>query len=317
MNHPVNAQKTTPLESFCIHVSQKFGLLGFRDAEVLSTEFRHFFHLGGAPRLDDLIRLAPKIGVSTIGPFPSVSGERGFFVKLDQDVEVHYKHDDWSGSQEHTIGHEIREIIGTVAGELFPDFVDFEGEDLENEADAFAAALSMEKGSFYGDMVSCGYDPIYLHGKYHKSYIGVVSRMATVLDMCLPKVQFWGSVFESDQDAPPGYFRAKCFHRSPRYLPFVRYKVPNFLFPKRGQLVPLKGGLLKAFGLKRPVLIRRIIGLDFWDLFTLSAIVRPVLWGGEVAKLIVIALQENEAYRFREQILSVSPTVMDESFQSL
>ncbi|MEE9443224.1 MAG: hypothetical protein V3V99_11230 [candidate division Zixibacteria bacterium] len=287
------------------------------DSELLATQLKKHFGFSGVLRLQDLMNLAPRLGISSITPYAPASKERGAFGKLGQHIEILFKEDDWDGSQEHSIGHELREIIGKVASELDPNFVDAEGNELEDIADSFSAALFMDKESFYDDMISTGFDPITLRNHYHKSYIGIMGRMATILRFKTPREFIWVSVLESDSTAPAGYFRAKCFHRSPRYIPKVRYQIPNFLFPKRGQLVPILGNMKKAFESKRSVYIRKLNGLDFWNQYSLSVIIRPVIWAGKVAKLLVIALPESDAYKLRPQLISAKPLITDESFQVL
>jgi len=229
-------------------------------------------------------------------------------------LTCYIKEDDWDGSQEFTIPHEIREIIGTEAQKLYPSFVEAEGEELENKADAFAAALLMEWVSFKADMISSGLDPLFLHEKYHKSYIAIISRMATIL--CgKGGFPFWGSVLQEQTNREKDCFIAGCFHRSPKYLPKVRYAIPNFIFPKRGQLVPISGNLATCFEQHNPILIRRLTGLDFWNKYCLSVIIRPVIWANRVAKIIIIAIPEAYLPRLRPQLQIVSPTYIEESFQ--
>lgn len=304
-----------PLYDFCQHFATSCGLLALHDSELLASRFKGFFHIEGALRLWDLKALVERLGITSIEPFKPIAGERGSFAKYGAKIIVQYKYDDWDGSQEHTIGHELREIIGKITVELFPGFQDVKGEELENEADAFAAALLMDKDRFYADMDESGYDPISLHKKYHKSYIGIVSRMATVLNMRDPKEALWASVLEFKPDLPPGYFRSACFHRSPQYIPKTRYLAPNIFFPKRGQLRYLDGSLGTAFRSQQPVYIQRIEGLDFWNMFCLSAIIRPVVWSGSVEKLIVIAVPENDASKIRRQIIACAPIVVERTNQ--
>ena len=198
-----------------------------------------------------------------------------------------------------------------------PTFIDATGVELENEADAFSAALHMDKDDFMDDMIASGYDPIYLQQKYHKAYIGIVSRMASVSDLQTPKGHIWCSVFETEPELPEGYLVAKCFHRSPSYNPRARYRVPNSFFPKRGMKVKMQKHLLTAYTRKTSVYIQRLTGLDFWNRYCLSVIIRPVIWRSEVAKLIVICIPEEKSDLLRPQLQRISPIISKESFQLL
>jgi len=314
MNQTTARSSGTGLRSFCERFIVRFGKEAFHEPEVLATEFRQYFGINGVPRLFYLKQLALNdLGIYEIGPQRAIGGKRGWFFKYGNNIELQYKVDDWDGSKEFTIAHEIREIMGVVMKDIYPEFVDVEGEELESEAEAFAAAFLMDKDEFYADMVACGFDPIWLHEKYHKSYIAIVSRMATILQPM--KGCFWASVYEFDENAPQGFVVARCFHRSPKYIPRVRYRVPNFLFPKRGQLVPLKSNLEIASVQRRPVYVQQLKGLDFWEKYCLSVIIRPVLWGGKVAKLIVVAVPYRDSDKFQKQVLSIRPLVVQESFQ--
>lgn len=314
MNQTTATVRRTGLRVFCVDFLNRFGKEAFHDPEILATEFRRFFGINGAPRLLDLRQVAlNELGISEIEPHKPVDGKRGWYLKHGDYIKLLYSVDEWDGSQEFTVGHELREIIGKICEDVDPQFIDVVGEGLEVSSDAFSAALLMDKDEFYADMVASGYDPIWLHEKYHKSYIAIISRMATVLQPV--KGHFWGSVCEFNDEVRPGFVLARCFHRSPKYIPRVRYRVPNFLFPKRGQLVPLKSNLEIASVQRRPVYVQQLKGLDFWEKYCLSVIIRPVLWGGKVAKLIVIAVPYRDSDKLQKQLLSIQPIMVQESFQ--
>ncbi len=316
-SRPLTSGKpSTSLSHFCLEFCSKFGIDSVRAPELLGQEFRKFIGLSGIPRLSDLRKLAPALGIQGISSYKPISSERGSFFKYKEKVEVFYKADDWEGSQEFTVLHEIREIIGAIVKQTFPHFQDAKGEYLETEADAFAAAALMEKARFLEDMEKCGFDPIFLHERYFKSYVAIIARMASV-QRGIKGMHFWGSVIERRDNGPLHFFEAACFHRSPRYLPVVRYQVPNSLFPKRGQKVLLAGSLLLAVKNQRSVLIERLTGLDFWDKYCLSLMIRPVIWGRRVAKLILCAVPTQDMWRLRNQIERVSPIIVEQSCQKI
>ncbi len=305
-----------PIHDFAKYYLKTHGLEKTRNPELLANEFAHFYGLSGNQRLEELIEtLKSKLGNLDIATDALSPDCRGSFGTLSDRIQIYIRQNDWDGSQEFTLGHELREILGVTFKDLDPDFIEADGEDLENEADAFSAALFMEPERFNSDMLHCGYDPIYLQKKYHKSYIGIVARMAAVSNLQKPKGHLWCSVFENENGLPSGYMTAKCFHRSPKYIPRERYRIPNFLFPKRGMNINLRESLLSAYESKLPVHIRRLSGLDFWDKYCLSVIIRPVIWGNEVAKLIVICMPEERSYLLEPQLRRISPVIIKESFQ--
>jgi len=315
---PMKGLPENPLYSFAKYLSQNATIDQIRDPEYLAKEFRRFCGIKGDLTKFEFINIFKnKLGIDKISPESLPFECRGLFGKHQDNFAILYRKDDWDGSQEFTLGHEIREIIGAVIKEIDPSFSDATGEELENEADAFSAALHMEKDSFTAEMIACGYDPIYLQRKFHKAYIGIVSRMASVSNLQTPKGHLWCSVFETESGLPDGYLVAKCFHRSPRYNPRVRYRVPNSFFPKRGMKVKMQKHLLTAYTRKTPVYIQRLTGLDFWNKYCLSVVIRPVIWGNEVAKLIVICVPEEKSYLLRPQLQKISPIISKESFQLL
>lgn len=318
INSVTKTQPYRDIYSFCRYFLQHFGKEQLKNSEVLAEAFRDYFGIRGNPRLSDLINLARgPLGISNISTDTLPPGLHGMFSKLSDKIDVIYKRDDWDGTQEFTIAHEFREIIGVIFEGIDPLFKDVEEEELENEADAFAAALLMEKEQFLVEVLNSGFDPIFLHEKFHKSYIAVISRMAGVLRQQSPPLHFWGEVLEYEEMAPAGFFVAKCFHRSPSYVPKVRYMVPNFFFPKRGQLVPLHGSLQIAFATRRPVSVIKLSGLDFWNIYCLSVIIRPVIWSSNVEKLIIIALPFDKRNMLRKQISLCDPIPIEEKFQRI
>jgi len=304
------------LEDFCTHFGLELGVDNVHNSELLARAFRKYFKLPSILRLNDLQELGIKIGILDIRPVALPSGSRGLYSRINGDIIIGYRKDDWDGSQEFTIPHEFREIIGSVMKGLFPSFEESAGEILENEADSFAAALLMDSKAFREDTISSGLDPIFLHEKYHKSYIAVVSRMAQVLnnDAYSP---FWGMVFERKENTPHGFLLSGCFHRAIPYIPKARYEIPNLIFPKRGQLVPLSGSLRKAVEQNEAVYIHRLVGLDFWDRYCLSALIRPVIWKNNVMKLVVIAIPFEHNYKITPQLNNVCPLIVKEVFQFL
>lgn len=314
----LNQLDQNPLCQFADTFLRLYGKEKVFDSELLAAEFGKFFGSIGHLRKEALIAfLKGRLGIKNISPSDNLGVDRGINVRLAGKMLVLYKIDDWDGSQEFTIIHELRELIGYACQEVMPSFEDCSNEELENQADAFAAALLMESDDFYKNMLSSGFDPILLHKIYNKAYIAVVARMASVLRGKNPPLALWTSVLETCNKTDQGLLRAACFHRSPRYKPAARYKVPNFLFPKRGQLVQIDDVMKTAINSQGAVYIRRLRGLDFWNQYCLSVMIRPVIWMEQVAKLIFLALPEDESHLFRKQIQATNPIIIDNSFQML
>lgn len=288
----------------------------FHDCEVLAGEFRRFFKIPQIPTLKIVERIAKQeMGISEILHENETGSLIGSNIKMGNVWTVVIKKDDWEGTKLFSIAHEFREIIGKSMKEIFPHFVDSKGEALESEAEAFAAALIMDRLKFRSDMEDTGFDPIALHEIYNTAYIAVTSRMATVLSGIKPSRYFWSSVLETSGGTNDPLFTAASFHRSPQYRPKARYDPPNIFFPKRGQKVQLKNNLKKCFDTQKPIFISRWRGHDFWDEYCLSAMIRPVIWGKQVSKLIVIAVPFENSSLFDRQIGKVRPIIVEEAHQ--
>jgi len=308
--------QNTIMQEFCLEFSSQYNQRDFFKSELLADEFRQYFDLKPILTLEKLTKFAKKkLGIREVKPFAFQNKTRGLNVRLGNNIKILYKESDWIGSQEFTVAHEIREILGQEMKMINPIFEDYSGDALEYQAEAFAAALLMDRVKFFNDMEITGLDPIELHKMYNLSYIAVASRMASVLNGENNKWHLWSSVLESNIDLPKGFLKAGSFHRSPKYIPKVRFRIPNTLFPKRGQLVPIRDIISIVCENKKPVYIDKLTGLDFWNKYCLSVIIRPVIWNEKIAKLIIIAVPDNQSYRFHKQIMSSNPIMIDESYQ--
>jgi Zn-dependent peptidase ImmA (M78 family) len=301
------------LSAFCEQFCIKHGNERIHDAELLALEFRRYFKLPLDLRLTELRELLEKKQIAEFKQDSLPEGNRGSYFRLEDRIIIKVNEDDWEGSQEFTIAHELREIVGDLA-RISLGFNESSLDELELEADAFAAALLMDSRAFREDAIKSGFDPIYLHEKYHKSYIGVVSRIASVLSH-ENHSPFWGTVLERQGNTPPGFFVSGCFHRTQPYLPLVRYTTPNLVFPKRGQLVPIRGCLKKAVDGCESVFINQLTELDFWDRYCLSVLIRPVIWQGRVVKLIIVAVPHEQTHKIQPQLYRVSPTIVEKAHQ--
>lgn len=256
---------TKSIHEFVAEFICKYTCSSIFDAELLAKEFRNFFvyDIGsGVCGFDHFVN--EHISEIVCIPQKLPKNSRGIHSILKRDILIGYEDDEWEGAQEFTIAHEIREIIGEIAERIDKTFIECKGEALERQADNFAAALLLQYKKFFQVMLDCGLDPICLRQEFNKAYVTVVARMATVIRLnSKSKIQLWAGVYERDFNESDCIFKSACFHRSTPYKPYVRYRVPNFLFPRRGQIVELNGNLLKAYGMGRSVFVEKVTGLDF------------------------------------------------------
>lgn len=68
---------------------------------------------------------------------------------------------------------------------------------------------------------------------------------------------------------------------------------------------------------KRPLYIDKIVGLDYWNEYCLSAVFRPLESRQEVYAIVILALQRERSRHLDRQILRIKPIRLEESFQLL
>lgn len=306
------------LMRFCEHFWKTHGRRRIKDPEFLAMACRRYYGIEGHLTRKSLTRLMlGTMGVTSIDPYPSGAGPGGMYLKMDDEIFILVKPDDTEDAQLFTLAHELREVLGECFRDIHPKLVDYSGEDLERQADAFASTLILGEDAFSLSMFEQGLDPLRLGDMYNKSYRAMMQRIVRKLATLPNHFTFWGAVYELKKGVPEGYLRCGGAFRNPKFERKSRGKMPNCLFAKRGQLVPIKTHLKRALTQECSVYIESLTGLDHWEKFPLSVVIRPHRNAQGIDRLIVIAIPKQNAAALRQQILRCRPITIEKWNQTI
>ena len=257
------------------------------------------------------------MGVSKIAPYPSKGKARGLYFKDKDHVTMLVRSDDSQEVRLFTLAHELREVLGAHFRDIHRQMVDVSGEDMETQADAFAATLIYGEESFRYSMFETGLDPIRLGRMYNKSSRTMISRIVRSLADLSDPVPFWATIYERRPGIPANCLYCSGTYRSPKFTRASRDKLPNALFVKRGHLVRINGNLRRALRYSRSVYTASVNGLDLWNGQPLTTVIRPHKSVTGIDRLIVVAVPRSYAERFRGRILKCRPLTNEDSFQEI
>lgn len=306
------------LERFCEHFWRTSGRRRIKDPEYLAMACRRFYGIEGHLSLKKFRRLLlGTMGVTAIAPYPAGAGPEGMYSKEGDEIFISVRLDDTEDAQLFTLAHELREVLGACFKDIHRRLADVKDEDLETQADAFAATLIYGDDAFALNMFEYGLDLIRLGQMYNRSYRTVIQRIIRNLAELPRRFMFWGVVLELRNGDRNGYLRSGGAFRSPKFDRKSRGAMPNSLFAKRGQLVPIKNHLERSLIQKRSVYIETLKGLDYWGKYNLSVVIRPHMGPRGIDRLIVIAIPKRNASALRKQILRCRPITIENWNQTI
>jgi hypothetical protein len=312
----VKAIPKSDVFEFCTYFVARYGLERVRHPEFLALSFRQFYGLTDKLTLQGMAELAlQKAGVSEIGSMPSYVQGNGWHFRFGRIVQILLRDTDPDHVKAFTLAHELREIIGEICSEFHPRFQDEVGMDMEAAADIFASTLIFGEEAFSIQLTKSGFDPVWLSETYHMAPNSIIRRMVQTLRGWPDSPFFWISTLSYQAGIPNGYLISRGSYRTPSFNRSARDKSPNNLFPKRGQLVPIKGFLRQAFKYGQTVYIHRVTGLDHWNHWCLSIIIRPIVRPHSSPTLLIIGIPTEHSDWIHEQIGRVRPLLQEESFQ--
>ncbi len=306
----------TDLFGFCNTFLKQYGLERIKHPESVALAVRQFYHLSGVISFADLESLAlQEMGILSIEDHPVNCKGDGMHVRYGQLSIIFVRSQDQPCTKAFTVAHELRELIGEICTSLHPRFQDLQGQDLEAASDVFASTLLLGDEAFSIKLTDAGFDPVWLADVYRLAPNTVVRRIVKTLSGRPDSPRFWASMLRWDRSVPKGYLISRGSYRTPKFGTKSRDKTPNFLFPKRGQLVPITGFIWQALEYRRPVYIHRVTGLDFSNECCLSVIIRPMIRDNAPATVLIIGLPTECSEWLREQITRVRPLIQEKSFQ--
>ena len=92
---------------------------------------------------------------------------------------------------------------------------------------------------------------------------------------------------------------------------------PYAFFPRRKDRVRENSIVEQTITLGRPVYRDRVLGLDLWKDREMAFLARPVLWYGQVAKVVLVGVLRKDAAVLEPQVRACDPWRLDDSFQMI
>lgn len=310
-----------PLIEFCRYCISKYGDPNKIDEEMLAREFVSFYGISSLPKLKEIRGLIDNnIGILKASVLPKSLA--GFHSYAEGSTPViQYDLNSWQGRAEHSIFHEIFEIIIECFGEMHIGFN--KPEKICQKADRFAGAILMQEEVFKPILLSTGFDMIFVREWFGRAYSAIPIRAKQLFpngpDFLVAIYNLLGK-----RTKHPGEFRAVVSIRSDHlilgYRTF-RYKLPrspHHLLPTRGDR-PSFGSLVeKTISQRRPYYLEKVTGLDFWHYNDLSVLMRPVKGKTEnqgVNKVILVGMRHSHRSFLQPQLNLVKPVTINETYQ--
>ena len=299
------------LHDFCNKISAKKNVSKL-SVDIIATEFISFFHIPKFIKLPYLIKLCQNLGINEISGQTLPVTMRGYHQSYKGEHLIYFKNDDWIGGVEHTILHEIYEIIIETLIKRSDEYAKFK---TEHNADHFAASILMPSEDFLSDVYTSSFDILDLQKKYVRGYASILIKMKTVLT---ERLMFLGIIYEKVRFLK---YRPNILlnHPADDFIVTYRVRTPYIKAGKsHGRLlwcsVPRKGKTFEKDSVAENVFYRgqsvfreKATGFDLFGHDDISVIGRPVHWKNELAKIIVLGVPYKSQDLFKNQIDRLNP----------
>ncbi|MBD3342426.1 MAG: ImmA/IrrE family metallo-endopeptidase [Candidatus Lokiarchaeota archaeon] len=314
------------INDFCRYIFDKYEDLHLISEETMAKEFRKFYRLPKIVSLSELYNLCKRLGIKKLEGMDFLTRKlRGFHDRYKKgEYAVYYSNNDWQGAKEHTILHELREIISETFEKIHKGYK--KPSNLEFLANEFAAAVLMPQQDFLNAIYETGFDALKIREMFFRSYSSAVLRMASVL---YGKQRFIGVLYEkvNPMDHLENNFESKIFGKPQPLETTYVIKKPKI---KRGKnngrilwcMLPRKdryfedGSLAdECFTQGRSIYRDRVKGFDLFGDDEFSFIARPVIWKSGISKVILIGVPYKDRNLLDKQIQDINPVRSSESFQ--
>lgn len=291
------------------------------------------FHLLGAQLGIDL-QASSIMPAAVFKAFHQLSHQSGRY-------ELTYPEEQWTGTSEFHIAHDLYEILQEIFEALYPEYIAPRHPQkptcMAPRANTFAAALVMNEEVMFNAIFKTGFDVVGLRHHFNKAYIAVAKRVIDVLrdrDDPHPEVLF--AVYEPkisqnedklEDPFLPELFQAKWVGHtegilvSPKRSTIRAPRYPRHLLPGFGDHV-LPGSIVDTvIKSGRPVYLERITGFDLWGDNDLTCLTVPVIWrpqnglGPVVAKVIEVIMPYIQAHLLAPQLNKLSSDRIPERYQ--
>ena len=266
---------------------------------VMAGEFVDHFGVPPFPRMEQITGLLGRSGIGTVVISHETGGLRGYHWGTRYGgYWIYVDASEGRVGQEHTALHEAYEVVRERLHDLHPRIGLPTETALCRQADRFAAATLMQPHWFAIFAEASGLDVVALQESYGRSYASLTIRLAEVMR----HQPLLAVLYERGQQSErplwmPGQvsegLRATVVARTPGFrLRLQRRPLSTLrgLLPRRGE-PPASGSVAERVALTgRATTVDRVSGYDLWRVDDLTVLARPVIWGGQVAKVSVIAV---------------------------
>ncbi len=252
--------------------------------ESLAARFVRYFKVSGRPDMDELKAMLKEAGFGEVsGRHLDVKGIH--FSAPGGGYDIHYREDLWAGTQDYSVLHETYEIINETLCEMES------GSPPERavcrQAERFAAAVLMQPRAFEPLAVESGLDVLALQRAFRCAYSSVAIRLAEVLSA--PPLM--AVVYEREEKGDPAAWtetpdlRAKVVRRTRGFGTPTDFPICGERggLPRRGRPIP-PGSLAEQAVRYGETRYAHDGGY--------TAIARPVIWKGKLAKVVVVAVPD-------------------------
>ncbi len=313
------------LEEFCAAVIRQYAGASAVPPSELAEALRMHFAIPVPVVLSAQVRLAQQLGIHD---FQFVELPRGCSGYNSQDGDFYTL---WVSTldhrvrQEHTIFHELYELIHRKLAEQLPTLIPLSSKERERNADEFAAAVFMPTESFAKDVLTCGLDVLRLQNLYQRSYSSTLIGIKDSLRRL--GIPFVGLLYEDNDFADIEAVARRRLGDIEARIPLqmalhyrwtilgMSAKVNPILashLPRSGDMV-VPGSLARmVYEHQSAVYIKQATGFDFFGLDDMTVLLRPVIWrGSTIAKIIILCIRADQGDLLAPQIAGLHCHTVD------
>ena len=266
------------------------------DPERLAARFVRYFDVPARPTMDELRSLLKRTGFGEVsGRHLDVKGIH--YSAPGGGYDIHFREDMWAGTQDYSVVHETYEIVHETLCDMESGSAPERA--VCTQAERFAAAVLMQPRAFVPLALEWGLDVLKLQRAFQCSYAAVTIRLAEVLREPLLMAVLYARQDKSD---PAGWIdpldlRAKVVRRTRGFGTPTTFPICGERggLPRRGRPIP-PGSLAEQAARYGTARYAHDGGC--------AAIARPVFWKGKLAKVVVVAVPENDSAVLDPQVVA-------------
>ena len=286
------------LHSFCRWLQASLPPRRTLNPEWMAAAFVDYFSVSCRPTLEELTLLLKRAGFGHVTG-RDLEGMKGIHYSAPGGgYHIHYRKDLWAGAQDYTVLHEAYEIIHETLTDLYSGYRP--GRKICREGDRFSAAVLMQPKVFLVMALASGLDVLALQRMYRCSYASVAMRLAEVVRHPPLMVVLYENTERGDPAGwkqPPSLSTAVVRKTSGMGIPTTTICGVTGTVPRRGRPPPPRSLADLVIRCGRTQSARE---------GGYAVVARPVLWKGELAKVVVVAVPERDSSILDPQVMASS-----------